>query len=427
MFIYVYLILLKIKCTNRSIHAFMTKGLIIGLAAIMLLLPTISNRSIYATHLGTSSQVWGIEAGVISKIHHFDPTTDTTTPISRVPTSSVENGRGIASDGTNIWYTFVGNSFQGDGKIHKIAPTGGPDIATIPDPFGSNGSGLGALDFDGKDLWAISYLPSGGNTETIFKLDSTSGTVLASCDVPFGDRGAGADTLAIVNGKILTDAGEGLDKLTEYNTPSGMGGTCARTGNVFNLPVNVTGIDTDSAGNLLVTDLSTLYNLGHAPYNTVVSTQANAFPSEEDITTQPEPNVQTNVCPEENVQHWDKILFIIPNPQVAKRAHVPANTELDIKVLDDPHKVADIKQKVIDFLKLQSSDRNSIKILDIEYAIICAAHAPPSIKTSLPLQSQSNITSSSAASLAKIDPDILLKAGQKPQGENVTSALPPSK
>jgi len=80
----------------------MTKGLIIGLAAIMLLLPTISNRSVYATHLATSSQVWGIEAGTISKIHHFDPTTDTTTPISRVPTSSVENGRGIASDGTNI-------------------------------------------------------------------------------------------------------------------------------------------------------------------------------------------------------------------------------------------------------------------------------------------------------------------------------------
>ena len=427
MFVYVYLILLKIKCTNRSIRAFMTKGLIIGLAAIMLLLPTISNRSVYATHLATSSQVWGIEAGTISKIHHFDPTTDTTTPISRVPTSSVENGRGIASDGTNIWYTFVGNSFQGDGKIHKIAPTGGPDISTIPDPFGSNGSGIGALDFDGKDLWALSYLPSGSNTETIFKIDSNSGTVLASCDLPFGDQGAGGDTLAIVNGKILTDAGELLNRLTEYNTPSSTGGVCARTGNVFTLPVNVTGIDTDSAGNLLATDIKTLYNLGHAPYSTIVSSQANAFPSEEDITTEPESNVQTNVCPEENVQHWDKIVFVIPNPQVAKRAHVPANTELDIKVLDDPHKVADIKKKVIDFLKLTSSDRNAIKIVDINYAIICASQAPPSTKTSLPLLSQSNVTSSPAATTEKIDPDILLKAGIKPQGDNVSSALPPSK
>lgn len=419
--------MLKIKCTRSSGHPFMTKALIVGLAAIILLLPTISNRSVYATHLGTSSQVWGIEAGTISKIHHFDPTTDTTTLISRVPTSSIENGRAMASDGTNIWYTFVVDGFRGDGKIHKIAPTGGPDIATIPDPFGFNGSGIGALDFDGKDLWALSYLPSNNGTETVFKIDSASGTVLASCDVPFGDQGAGGDTLAIVNGKILTDAGELLNKLTEYNTPSSIGGVCARTGNVFMLPVNVTGVDTDSAGNLLATDLSTLYNLGPAPYSTILSSQANAFPSEEDITTQPESNVQTNVCPEENVQHWDKIVFVIPNPQVAKRANVSANTELDIKVLDDPHKVADIKQKVLDFLKLQSSDKNAIRIVDINYAIICALQEPPSIKTSSSLQSQSNTTSSPAAAVAKIDPDSLLKAGIKPQGENVTSALPAPK
>jgi hypothetical protein len=419
--------MLKIKRTSISDYGFMTKALIVGLAAILLLLPIISTRSVYASHLGTSSQIWGIEAALISKIHHFDPTTDTITPISRVPTSSNENGRGIASDGTNIWYTIVGDAFRGDGKIHKIAPTGGPDISTIPDPFGPNGSGIGALDFDGKDLWALSYLPSDNGTETVFKIDSNTGTVLASCNVPFGDEGAGADTLAIVNGKILTDAGELLKNLTEYNPPSGIGGACARTGNVFTLPVNVTGIDTDSAGNLLATDLFSLHNLGHAPYSTILASQPNAFPDEEDITTQPESNVQTNVCPEENVQHWDKIVFVIPNPQVAKRAHVPANTELDIKVLDDPHKVADIKQKVIDFLKLTSSDRNAIKIVDINYAIICALQAPPSIKTLSPLQSQSNVTSSSAAAIAKIDPDLLSRAGVKPQEENVTSALPPSK
>ena len=252
--------------------------LIVALVAISLLLPTTNSRSVYATHLGTSSQVWGIEAAGISKIHQFDPTTDTTTPISRVPTSDIENGRGIASDGTNIWYTIVMDGFRGDGKIHKIAPTGGPDITAIPDPFGSDGRGIGALDFDGRDLWALSYLPSDNGTETVFKIDSNTGTVSASCDVPFGDEGAGADTLAIVNGKILTDAGELLNNLTEYNPPSGIGGACARTGNVFTLPVNVTGIDTDSAGNLLVTDLSTLYNLGPAPYSTILSSQPSAFP-----------------------------------------------------------------------------------------------------------------------------------------------------
>ena len=96
------------------------------------------------------------------------------------------------------------------------------------------------------------------------------------------------------------------------------------------MPVSfVTGIDTDRAGNLLVTDERNLYNFGPAPYSTILSSQANAFPSEEDITTQPESNVQTHVCPEENVQHWDKIVFVIPNPQVAKRANVSANTELN--------------------------------------------------------------------------------------------------
>jgi hypothetical protein len=413
---------LKSNCTSSSEHGFTTKALIVGLAAILLLLPTISTRSIYATHLGTSSQVWGIEAATISRIHHFDPITDTTTPISRVPTSNLENGRGMASDGTNIWYTIVGNGFRGDGKIHKIAPTGGPDIATIPDPFGSNGSGIGALDFDGRDLWALSYLPSDSGAETVFKIDSNTGTVLASCDVPFGGGGEGADTLAIVNGKILTDAGELLNKLTEYNPPSGIGGACARTGNVFTLPVNVTGIDTDSTGNLLVTDLNTLYNLGPAPYSSILTSQPNAFQWVEDITTQPKLDVQTSVCPEENVQHWDKILFVITNPQVAKKANVTANTELDIKVLDDPHKVADIKQKVVDFLKLPSSDKTAIKILDINYAIICALQVPPSIQTLSPLQSQSNLTTSSA--IAKTEPEPLTGIGIKPEDENMTSESP---
>ncbi|MGB8161446.1 MAG: hypothetical protein WCE92_01005, partial [Nitrososphaeraceae archaeon] len=86
-----------------------------------------------------------------------------------------------------------------------------------------------------------------------------------------------------------------------------------------------------------------------------------------------------------------------------------------------------IKQKVLDFLKLQSSDKNAIRIVDINYAIICALQEPPSIKTSSSLQSQSNTTSSPAAAVAKIDPDSLLKAGIKPQGENVTSALPAPK
>jgi nitrous oxide reductase accessory protein NosL len=47
---------------------------------------------------------------------------------------------------------------------------------------------------------------------------------------------------------------------------------------------------------------------------------------------------------------------------------------IDIKVLDDATKVADIEKKVLDFLKLPDNpqNRNAIFIIDVEYAIICA-------------------------------------------------------
>jgi hypothetical protein len=95
------------------------------------------------------------------------------------------------------------------------------------------------------------------------------------------------------------------------------------------------------------------------------------------------PNGINVVCPETNVQHWDKIVFTIQDPNIAKRANVTANTPLDIKVLDDPHTVADIKQKVIQFLKLPDRPevRKSISVGLVEYAIICAAAPSPTTGT----------------------------------------------
>jgi hypothetical protein len=353
----------------------------------LIILPSIDIAK--AAHMGTSSRIWGINASEgIADIHEFDPNTDTTSTISRVPTLQIENGRAIEYDGTDLWYTILDGSFQGDGKIHRVATIGGPDIATIPDPYGPKGRGIGALDFDGKYLWAISYLPE-NNTETIFKI-STTGTVLASCDVPFRGGGAieGTDTLAIVNGKILTDTGELLTKLIEYNPPTSIGGTCERTGKVFTLPFGVTGIDTDNVGNLIATDLFTLYNMGTAPYSTIVASQLGAFPkndepNEEDITTESVPKEQPGVCSQNNVQHWDKIIFAIVDPDLAKKVNLTANTELDIKILDDPHKVADIKQKVLDFLNVPNAPKKAIQILDVEYAIICASQIPSEIRLSI--------------------------------------------
>jgi hypothetical protein len=414
------------RCSGSSGPGNMTTILVIMIAAILLLFTTTSSRSVYATHLGTSSDVWGIEAAIIAKIHHFDPSTDTTTTISRVPTLSMENGRGMASDGTNLWYTILIKGFHGDGRIHKIAPTGGPDIATIPDPFGFNGSGIDALDFDSSGyLWAISSYPIQPGHDPIakiFKIDSSTGTVLASCDVPF--RGSGpAGTFAIVNGKILTHTDGSLNHLNEYHPPSGVGGDCVSTGNDFTLPVTARGIDTDSAGNLLVSDVHTLYNLGSAPYSTILASQPNAFISWEiDITTQPEINVQTSVCPKGSVQHWDKIVFMITDPKLASKANVTANTELDIKVLDDPKKVADLKQKVLNFLGDPNGNKSSIKIVDVEYAIICALPPPNHF---VPPHFQANETSPSVVAMVRNESNPLAGIGTELQTINNSSNSPP--
>lgn len=80
-------------------------------------------------------------------------------------------------------------------------------------------------------------------------------------------------------------------------------------------------------------------------------------------------------CPTRNVQHWDKISFKILSDDLAQKLNLTANTELDIKVQDDPNQVADIKQKVLDFLKVPQAPRYAIQIIDVNYAIVCAPSA----------------------------------------------------
>ena len=76
-------------------------------------------------------------------------------------------------------------------------------------------------------------------------------------------------------------------------------------------------------------------------------------------------------CPAKNVQHWDKIVFVIKSADLSKRLKLPAISELDIKVLDDPTKVADLKKNVLNFLKVPNEPRSSIEILQVRYALIC--------------------------------------------------------
>ena len=82
---------------------------------------------------------------------------------------------------------------------------------------------------------------------------------------------------------------------------------------------------------------------------------------------------ETSTCTQESTQHWDKIIFEIKNKKIAEQVQQPKDTELDIKVMDDPNEVADLKKKILDFLGLpmNSENRKGIKILNVEFSILC--------------------------------------------------------
>lgn len=83
--------------------------------------------------------------------------------------------------------------------------------------------------------------------------------------------------------------------------------------------------------------------------------------------------------------HADKIIFSLtgglpavdPNDQTALDK-IPRNMPLDIKVLDNPRTVADLKGKVLSFIGAVDNldTRQAVTIVDVEYAMVCAAANP---------------------------------------------------
>ena len=92
------------------------------------------------------------------------------------------------------------------------------------------------------------------------------------------------------------------------------------------------------------------------------------------------------ICPPQNIQHWDKIIFFgTLQIQTSMMGQLPQTIDstgaflYDIKVLDDPTKVADVNKKVVDFLnplgygKTSAGDLTPIDVfvIDIDYSIVC--------------------------------------------------------
>jgi len=85
------------------------------------------------------------------------------------------------------------------------------------------------------------------------------------------------------------------------------------------------------------------------------------------------------------VLHFDKIIFMVTGKLIAANPNdqpaldkVPFNTELDIKVKDNPRTVADLKGKILTFLgaadlssPIANDNRLNIHIINVEYAVIC--------------------------------------------------------
>jgi len=92
-----------------------------------------------------------------------------------VPTGPTGNGRGMAFDGTDLYYTITGDS-----NIYKI-DTSGNLITTISIPGGDpRVSSGGPLAWDGSALWTMDYA---AGSFTIYRVNPLTGATLSSFNI----------------------------------------------------------------------------------------------------------------------------------------------------------------------------------------------------------------------------------------------------
>jgi len=132
------------------------------------------------------------------------------------------------------------------------------------------------------------------------------------------------------------------------------------------------------------------------------------------VKTLPNPRFTYSACPPRAVRHWDKIIFSLGRLDAhesgqtdsqhadvlhfAKLLRIRPHSPLDIKVLDDPKEVADLREKVAIFLSRRMKhnseagigeiNRDTVEQLvkliyvhDVDYAFICSAlpHPEPTL------------------------------------------------
>jgi len=93
-----------------------------------------------------------------------------------------------------------------------------------------------------------------------------------------------------------------------------------------------------------------------------------------------------STCPKstaDRIYHFDKVIFQIAGGDLvpinaadaAAIKALPRNTDLDIKIFDNPQTVSDLEGKVLSFLGAQpanAGNRQLLRILNVEYsAVVC--------------------------------------------------------
>ena len=137
----------------------------------------------------------------------------------------------------------------------------------------------------------------------------------------------------------------------------------------------------------------------------VIAEETPTVAEKEETATTPTKGDSTSLIPELScgemnqgfVFHMDKIIFrasdtatiICPgstmDPSSGSPVTINRNSVLDIKVLDDPLRVADVKQKVADFLNSFSCVNGAgtavrsqqIHVIDVDYATACGVEKLP--------------------------------------------------
>jgi hypothetical protein len=152
------------------------------------------------------------------------------------------NGRGVAVEGNEIFYSELSNQFGPSDGIH-VAPfnggAGGHDLRVLSNPAPT--TGIQDLTFSNGNLYALTGYPNG--SLQAWELDPSSGTVIAGPVAIAGD--AGADGFAVLpDGNFLINDGDASCTYREYDSTTGQ-----QTGQSITVPGGslCTGVETDGA------------------------------------------------------------------------------------------------------------------------------------------------------------------------------------